>query len=148
MCILHCSELSEVSQEELVRNLEIALTSPNIPPALLQTLLNLAEFMEQDEKPLPIDTKTLDQLAEKCHAHAKALHYREMEFRISPLSTIAALISVYTQLQQPEAALGILSYAQKYHNVQVCRKLWKLKFLAEGILVRKAAKMGPGLKSL
>lgn len=37
--------------------------------------------MEQDEKPLPIDIKTLGQLAEKCHAYAKALHYKEIEFR-------------------------------------------------------------------
>jgi FKBP12-rapamycin complex-associated protein len=60
--------------------LEAALLSPNIPPETLQALLNLAEFMEQDEKPLPIDIKTLGAYAAKCHAYAKALHYKEMEF--------------------------------------------------------------------
>jgi len=67
-----------------------------------------AEFMEHDEKPLPIDTRLLGALAEKvsflffftfcvvwhfffnlailfqticqCRAFAKALHYKEMEF--------------------------------------------------------------------
>src|SRR5688572_31884025 len=41
------TELPEQYQEELVRSLETALLSPNIPPEILQTLLNLAEFMEQ-----------------------------------------------------------------------------------------------------
>jgi hypothetical protein len=35
-------------------------------------LLNLAEFMEHDDKRLPLDTRTLGALAEKCHAFAKA----------------------------------------------------------------------------
>lgn len=49
------SELHEQQQEELVRSLETAFLSPNIPPEILQILLNLAEFMEHDNKPLPID---------------------------------------------------------------------------------------------
>lgn len=34
--------------------------------------------MEHDDKPLPIDIRTLGSLAEKCHAYAKALHYKEV----------------------------------------------------------------------
>ena len=41
-----------------------------------------------DEKPLPIDPRTLGLLAEKCHAYAKALHYRETEFKNSPVAMI------------------------------------------------------------
>src|SRR5690606_34615590 len=88
-------------------------------PEILQTLLNLAEFMEQDEKPLPIDVRTLGEHAENCHAYAKALHYKELEFKTSPTSTIEALISINNQLQQPEAALGILIYAQKSFNMDL-----------------------------
>ncbi|EGC32838.1 protein kinase, atypical group [Dictyostelium purpureum] len=113
------TELHEQFQEELVRSLEVALLSPNIPPEILQTLLNLAEFMELHEKPLPIDIRTLGALAEKCHAYAKALHYKEAEFQQSPSSTIEALISINNQLQQPEAAIGILIYAQKNHSVEL-----------------------------
>jgi FKBP12-rapamycin complex-associated protein len=40
-------------------------------------LLNLAEFMEHDMEALPIDIRVLAHLAHKCHAHAKALHYKE-----------------------------------------------------------------------
>ncbi len=32
--------------------------------------------MEHDDKRLPLDTRTLGALAEKCHAFAKALHYK------------------------------------------------------------------------
>jgi FKBP12-rapamycin complex-associated protein len=38
-------------------------------------LLNLAEFMEHDDKRLPLDTRTLGALAEKCHAFAKVLRW-------------------------------------------------------------------------
>jgi FKBP12-rapamycin complex-associated protein len=51
------SELTEQFQEDLVRSLETALTSPNIPLEIIQTLLNLSEFMEHDDKALPIDIR-------------------------------------------------------------------------------------------
>jgi hypothetical protein len=64
--------------------------------------------MEQGEKPLPIEDRTLADLAVRCHAYPKALHYKENEFRKSPAESIEALIGICNQLQQPEAALGIL----------------------------------------
>ena len=48
---------------------------PSFPPALL----NLAEYMEHDDKALPMDIHQLSALAAKCHAYAKALHYKELE---------------------------------------------------------------------
>ena len=93
------AELEEPMREALVRSLEAALASPSIPPEIVTTLLNLAEFMEHNEKKLPLDTRqvwllsaqsvlcrgwcravscrTLGAVAEKCHALAKALHYKE-----------------------------------------------------------------------
>jgi len=38
-------ELPEQYQDQLVHSLETALLSPSIPAEILQTLLNLAEFM-------------------------------------------------------------------------------------------------------
>ncbi|KAJ3290058.1 phosphatidylinositol kinase- protein kinase tor1 [Borealophlyctis nickersoniae] len=114
------SELYDQFQDELVRSLEIALTSPTIPPEILQILLNLAEFMEHDDKALPIDIRTLGLYAAKCHAYAKALHYKELEFISEPLTnTIEALISINNQLQQPDSAIGILTYAQQNHDVEL-----------------------------
>lgn len=51
-------------------------------------------------------------LAEKCHAFAKALHYKEVEFAQTPETAVEALISINNQLRQPEAAIGILAVAQ------------------------------------
>jgi len=65
------SELDHASQEQLVRSLEAALAAPTIPSEIVTALLNLAEFMEHDDKRLPLDTRTLGALAEKCHAFAK-----------------------------------------------------------------------------
>ncbi|XP_021776173.1 serine/threonine-protein kinase TOR-like [Chenopodium quinoa] len=121
------AQLNETSQKQLVRQLETAFSSPNIPPEILATLLNLAEFMEHDEKPLPIDIRLLGALAEKCRAFAKALHYKEMEFEgprsrnmdANPVAVVEALIHINNQLHQHEAAVGILTYAQQHLDVQL-----------------------------
>ncbi|RID62623.1 hypothetical protein BRARA_E01684 [Brassica rapa] len=106
------AQLNEASQTQLVRSLEMAFSSPNIPPEILATLLNLAEFMEHDEKPLPIDIP---------------LHYKEMEFEgprsrrmdANPVAIVEALIHINNQLHQHEAAVGILTYAQQHLDVQL-----------------------------
>ena len=118
------TELYEQYQEELVRSLEIALVSPLIPPEILQILLNLAEFMEHDDKALPIDIRTLGAYAAKCHAFAKALHYKELEFEEKKTpSTVEALIYINNQLQQGDAAVGILRNAQKYRDIDL-KETW------------------------
>jgi len=38
------------------------------------------QFMEHDEKALPIDVRVLGALASRVGAYAKALHYKEMEY--------------------------------------------------------------------
>src|SRR5699024_9743757 len=73
------TELYDQYQLELVSAIEKCLTSPNIPPEIGQILLNLAEFMEHDDKALPMDIRTLGKQAATCHAYAKALHYKELE---------------------------------------------------------------------
>jgi len=118
------TELYDQYQEELIRSIEKALTSTNIPPDILQTLLNLAEFMEHDDKSLPIDIRTLGRFAAKCHAFAKALHYKELEFEQDQNSqSVEALISINNQLQQSDAAIGILRRAQVYGEVEL-KEAW------------------------
>jgi FKBP12-rapamycin complex-associated protein len=113
------TELDDKSQAEVVRALEMAFSSPNLPPEVLQNLLNLAEFMEHDEKPLPIAISALGTLAEKCQCYAKGLHYKEILFQENPSSMIEDLISINNQLQQHEAAMGILKYAQNIHSIEL-----------------------------
>jgi len=107
------SELYDDNQDSLIQALEAAFGSETIPTSILQSLLNLAEFMEHDEKALPIDVPVLGALAERVGAYAKALHHKETEFHSSPTGCIEALISINNQLDQPEAAVGILKFAQQ-----------------------------------
>ena len=93
------TELYDKYRDDLIRSLETVFRSPTIPPEILQTLLNLAEFMEHNHKPLPIKYSLMSHLAEKCHAFAKALHCK------------------------PEAAVGILQFAQEHHRVEL-RESW------------------------
>eukprot|EP01080_Neovahlkampfia_damariscottae_P002252 gene2252-2426_t len=112
-------ELDDKAQSELVRSLFFALSNPNLPPEVLSTLLNLAEFMEHDDKPLPIPISTLGSLAGQAQAYAKALHHFEIEFQDDPQLKIEDLITINNQLGQHEAAVGLLVYAQKYHNIEL-----------------------------
>ena len=115
------TELYSKYQDSLVKSLEKAFSSeksPNVPPEISQMLLNLCEFMEHDEKPLPIEIRKLGDISEKCQAYAKALHYKELEFQSSPAACTQSLIHINNQLQQPEAAKGVLIFARQHHSVK------------------------------
>ena len=101
-------DLSDVYQDNLVKSLQAAFRSPAMPPEILQTLLNLAEFMEHDIGALPIPPAVLAGLAEKSRAYAKALHYCEIEFQSNPATCFESLININKKLDQHESALGVL----------------------------------------
>jgi FKBP12-rapamycin complex-associated protein len=62
--------------------------------------------------------------AGKCHAFAKALHYKELEFEEKKTpGTVEALIYINNQLQQTDAAVGILRNAQKYRDFEL-KETW------------------------
>lgn len=107
-------------QEELVKSIETALTSSQVPPEILQVLLNLAEFMEHDDKALPIDVRHLGMYAGKCHAYAKSLHYKELQYNQEQNTEVVdALISINNRLHQTDAAFGILRKAQSNQDYEV-----------------------------
>lgn len=117
-------ELYRPNLDDLVLHLCHALSLQSNPPEIHQILLNLCEFMEHDDKPLPIDVPTLGGYAQRCHAYAKALHYKEMEFIQEPSTpTIEALILINNHLQQLDAAVGILRHLQAHHELQL-KELW------------------------
>ena len=111
-------ELSEQYRENLVRSLHTAFRSATIPQEILLVLLNLAEFMEHDVDALPIDPRMLAELAEKNHAYAKALHYREVEFRTSPASCFDSLININKKLSLYDSAYGVLRMVQRMQDTQ------------------------------
>ncbi|ODQ63316.1 FAT-domain-containing protein [Nadsonia fulvescens var. elongata DSM 6958] len=117
-------ELYDQYMDDFIKNMEIALMAPNIPPEILQILLNLGEFMEHDDKPLPIELDSFARYAQRCHAYAKCLHYTEMEFMREPATgTVEQLININNQLQQTDAAIGILKYAQDNHELEL-KETW------------------------
>ena len=76
---------------------------------LTQNLLSLVEFMEHEERPLPIDTSLLGRVAEQAGAYAKAMHYKELEYftQVSP-ELVESLVSISTKLQMHDVAWAIL----------------------------------------
>jgi len=70
-----------------------AIKSQTKTNQVLQTILNLAEFMELDEiSDIMFGSKTLADIAVKCNTLAKALYYWEKEFENNPQETIKLLI--------------------------------------------------------
>jgi len=102
-------ELSEPYRVNLVHALEAAFVA-DISPEILQALLNLAEFMEHDPSGgLPIDIPILANLALKCRAYAKALHYKEREHSINDSSScVEALISINRKLDLQGMYIAVL----------------------------------------
>ncbi|KAF7308846.1 Serine/threonine-protein kinase TOR [Mycena kentingensis (nom. inval.)] len=113
------TELYDQYQDELVTALETALESLVAPTEIIHAILDLGEFMEHQEKPLPIDHITLGDHAVRHGAYAKALHYKEQQFFTDPsTSTIESLISVNTRLQQHDAAWGLVNTAEETYNIE------------------------------
>jgi FKBP12-rapamycin complex-associated protein len=92
-----------------------------IPTEVVLALLNVAEFMEHQDRPLPIDSKTLGELAFDFQAYAKALHYKELEYFVdnSQQSVIESLLNINTKLQQHDAAFGTLKLAKMTSEVDI-----------------------------
>ena len=88
------SASSQNGRDALVRALESAFGAPTIPPEIVGTLLNLAEFCEHDERPLPVEARTLGAIAERGRAYAQALHYKETEFVTNPAACVEAIIAI------------------------------------------------------
>ncbi|KAG9083957.1 phosphatidylinositol kinase- protein kinase tor1, partial [Ceratobasidium sp. 392] len=107
--------LAEDLRDELDRVLEYALLDSRSPADVCHMILNAAEFMEHDDKPLPIPLPVLSECALRTHAFAKALHWRELDFlsgSSSSGSVVESLILINTRLGQSDAAYGTLTAAR------------------------------------
>mmetsp|Transcript_15877 Transcript_15877/g.34220 ORF Transcript_15877/g.34220 Transcript_15877/m.34220 type:complete len:1759 (+) Transcript_15877:5883-11159(+) len=103
-------ELNDTYRSNLVFSLEVVF-SADASLEILQLLLNLAEFMEHDLD--LFDISVLADLALKCRAYARALHYKEREYIMGRGgSCVEQLIDINKKLDLPEAALGVLKAAK------------------------------------
>ncbi|VDM48963.1 unnamed protein product [Toxocara canis] len=117
------TDLDEIQQKDLETNLKMALDSSRHTD-IIQTILNLAEFMDHSEKgPLPVGNKVLSKSAEQTRAYAKALRYTELHIREKfarnpDAEHCTALITYANKLNVQEVAAGVVALAEK-HNVQI-----------------------------
>lgn len=109
-------------REDLKKALLYALKNAPSSSEVLQSILNLAEFMEHNNTPLSIAKPILSKYSLRHHAFAKALHYKEEEFkeaefanRVS-ISMIDSLINMNNSLQQADAGLGMLKIATNFYH--------------------------------
>ena len=122
-------ELSPASRESLIASIEAAITAPTTPTEVLLELLALAEYMERRDQQLPLNIRMLGDIATRCGAFSKALHYRELEYQALTASRssprlVEALVSLHRSLGQPEAALGVLTYAQQRRQDFTIKVSW------------------------
>lgn len=113
------SLLSADAQQRVVNVFSDALGDENLPMDVAQTLLDLFEFMDHDEHPLPVPIPLITRAAYKVGAYAKALRYRETEYQnpSQPVSAMretmtssAGLLEIYNQLGQSESAKGTIQH--------------------------------------
>ncbi|KAI9470354.1 armadillo-type protein [Coemansia mojavensis] len=101
-------------QQEIIASLQGVAAHADVPPDILQTILGLAGYMERDEKQIPIDLKRLGDYADRCHALAKELHYKEAEWTLEKnYETIEKLIELNQNLDLHDSAVGMLDYVRK-----------------------------------
>lgn len=123
--------LSETAKAKICKSLEMAMSSETIPLNVLQALLNLYEYMDHDEKPLPSGTDHLARTACKCGAFAKAIRYREKEYSqhlgkpeklVHDINGEEGLIAIYEKLGHIESAIGTISHYQSQTGEKVKEK--------------------------
>lgn len=111
-------ELYPHYQDDLVRSIETAFDAAEVPDDVVMRLLNLAEFMEHDDKALPINIRLLGQKAYHFHSYAKSLHYYEAMFLSEPSADIVeSLIEINSRLGNQDAAFGTLTYAREQLDI-------------------------------
>lgn len=119
------NELEDETANDLISSLEFALSSSSLPPDILQTLLNLFEFMQHQEDPLPIKISILGDLSSKVGAFAKALHHKEIEY-LDNSSVVGELIPIYHHLEQHQSAMGLMNSLQKEKKFDIKESWYEL----------------------
>ncbi|GMM35211.1 phosphatidylinositol kinase-related protein kinase [Saccharomycopsis crataegensis] len=124
--------IGDEHRNELGKSLLYALQNAPNSSDVLQTILNLAEFMEHNNTPLPINLSVLSKYSFRHHAFAKALHYKEVEFKDTAyknnvsVTTIDSLININNSLQQSDSGDGMLKIATDFYHFEA-KESWYQK---------------------
>jgi FKBP12-rapamycin complex-associated protein len=125
ICFKH---LNDKEKEGIITCLISVINNVDVPVMVLQTILNLAEYLEREEELKLFAPSTLARVAERCNASAKALYYKEKDFDRNryDVGSWDALISINFDLQQPEAANGLLKLMHN-ESLNTMKEDWYLK---------------------
>lgn len=105
-------------KNHIVESLKYAFMSPDIPIDVLQALLDLAEFWEHRANELStiFHHEFLGRIADRCHAYARSLRYKESIYTLRPKETTESLIAINYHLGYSETSQGVLKYEIKRLN--------------------------------
>ncbi|KAK0422862.1 hypothetical protein QR680_007831 [Steinernema hermaphroditum] len=114
------TNLTESVQDELTHMLTYVLDHCRYPDPI-QTILNLAEFMDHSEKgPFPVTPDNLSRSARNTKAYAKALRYTEIMVRTKELkgeghdaAHFQAMIMYANKLNVEEISRGVVKLAEE-----------------------------------
>ena len=117
----------------LIKSLESALRNSSIPTNITNAILNLAEFMDLQDKMLPFDIPLLAKNAEsRSGMLAKCVRYREIEFLSANVlpnaDCVESLMSAYHQLGFQDSAEGLINCVKdKYSEIIPIQANWMEK---------------------
>ena len=99
-------------RDSIVHAFECILSDPRSHSGVVESLINLIEFMDFEEIPIPARTQIVATAAERHELYSKALYFREQEYRESkglPSSEcVEALIAVNIKLGYVDSVNGLL----------------------------------------
>ena len=120
-----------VDSNSLIDSIQSALDSDQIPASMMASLLELTEFMDMQDKRLPLNVPMLAKHAQGANMYAKSLRYRELEFGSKNQqpddSCIESLISVNNQLGVEDRAEGVLEYVMMEYPKKTVEPRWSEK---------------------
>ena len=107
-------KLQSDQRQRIIEHIKKVLNSNSLPPLhIRQTILNLAEFMSRHNFFSELEPRFLADSAKEAFAYAKTLYFREQLFELNPEREMESLIEIYTLLEQPESAAGLLKVAKR-----------------------------------
>jgi Phosphatidylinositol 3- and 4-kinase/FAT domain/FKBP12-rapamycin binding domain/Domain of unknown function (DUF3385)/FATC domain len=119
------SPLDAEAQQTIVDDFTSALNCPSLPLTVKQMLLDLFEFMDHDERPLPFQMDLIARAAVDVGAYAKALRYKETEYQSfipnpqtlrEMISGRYGLIEIYNHLGHTVSAVGTIVHFEHLAN--------------------------------
>lgn len=118
-------------QRRIVAAFHEALSSPTLPLNVKQMLLDLIEFMDHDERPLPLSYHLLAKAAVDVGAYAKAVRHTETIYRFATnvdelkqaMSGSSGLIGIYNHLGHTVSAYGTIEHFREVASPEQARSV-------------------------